>query len=308
MLDVRRLRVLREIALKGSFSGAAESLSYSQSAVSQHIAALERETGTKLVDRLPRGVRLTDAGNALVRHADRVLAALADAEAELAEIAEGRSGRVLLATFTSAGASLVPRAVAAFRERHPRVDVEVEVAEAPEALTGLRAGDFDVALVIEDEEYGFGEGIDAVHILDDPHYLALPEGSPLAERRKLRLADLADQAWILGQAHICPDNRNFLRACRNAGFEPSAAFYSDDYTAIQGFIAAGVGVALIPELALASVRDDIVVRELAETPMRRIFAAVRTDRHTPVSDAMIATLRETGARYPRGRAKLSLAS
>lgn len=308
MLDVRRLRVLREISLKGSFSAAAESLSYSQSAISQHVAALERETGIKLVERQSRGVWLTDAGRALVRHTERVLATLAEAEDELAEIADGRSGKVRLATFPSAGSSLVPTAIAAFRERHPGVELEVVVAEAPEGLAGVRAGDFDVALVIEDEEEGYDEDIEIVHVLDDPHYLALPEGSPLASRRKLKLADLADEPWILGQAHVCPDNRNFIRNCRAAGFEPRAAFYSDDYTAIQGFIAAGVGVALIPDLALTTVRDDIVVRELAETPYRRIIAASLAGNVTPALQAMVETLRDAAARYPRTRRSLALAS
>jgi DNA-binding transcriptional LysR family regulator len=308
MLDVKRLRVLREVATQGSFSAAGEALSYSQSAVSQHVAALERETGTQLVERRPREVRLTDAGRALVRHADRVLAALADAEAELAEIADGRRGSVRLATFPSAGASLVPQAIATFRERHPGIEVEVEVAEAPDGLAGVRARDFDVALVIEDDEDPRPEGVDMVHVLDDPHYLVLPQGSPLATRKRLRLADLAEESWILGQAHVCPDNRNFLNACRAAGFEPKAAFYSDDYTAMQGFIAAGVGVAVIPELALVTVRGDVVVRDLAETPYRRILAATLEGERSPAVEVMVDTLREAGARYPRTRAPLSLAS
>src|ERR671926_796517 len=131
MLDVRRLRVLREVAQRGSFSAAAEALSFTQSAVSQQVAALERECGTKLLERGPRGVRLTDAGTALVRHADAILARIEDAEEELAAIAGLRGGRLRIATFQSAGATLVPRALGEFHRRHP--DVELTVTQADDS-------------------------------------------------------------------------------------------------------------------------------------------------------------------------------
>src|ERR671917_426182 len=139
MLDVRRLKVLREVAARGSFSAAAESLSFTQSAVSQQVAALERESGTKLVDRGPRGIRLTDAGRALVSHADAIIARIEDAEEELAAIAGLREGRLRLASFQSAGATLVPRAVAAFRDRHPGVELAMIEAEPEDAAAHLRA-------------------------------------------------------------------------------------------------------------------------------------------------------------------------
>jgi DNA-binding transcriptional LysR family regulator len=138
MLDVRRMRVLREVAARGSFSAAADALAYTQSAVSQQIAALEREAGTTLVERNARGVRLTDAGRALVEHADAILARLSDAEAELEAIAGLRGGRLRLAAFPSAGASIMPEAIARFRERHPAVDLTLEPAEPGPALNRLR--------------------------------------------------------------------------------------------------------------------------------------------------------------------------
>src|ERR671920_1340718 len=134
MLDVRRLRVLREVAARGSFSAAAEALAYTQSAVSQQIAALEREAGTTLVERNARGVRLTDAGRALVAHADVILTRLADAEAELEAIAGARGGRVRIVSFPSAGATIAPRAIGRFRERHPGGDVTLEPREPHEGL------------------------------------------------------------------------------------------------------------------------------------------------------------------------------
>ena len=129
MLDVRRMRVLREVAQRGSFSAAADSLAYTQSAVSQQIAALEREAGTRLVERNARGVRLTDAGRALVEHADAILARLADAEAELEAIAGLRGGRLRMAAFPSAGATIMPEAIARFRDRHPAVELSLEPAD-----------------------------------------------------------------------------------------------------------------------------------------------------------------------------------
>src|ERR671926_1193458 len=148
MLDVRRLRVLREVAAQGSFSAAAEKLGYTQSAVSQQVAALEREAGSTLIERNPRGLRLTDAGEALVRHADKILARLAEAEAELEAIAGLRGGRLRLATFPSAGATIMPEAIARFRERHPGVELTLEPAEPEPSMAKLRAGEVDLALDI----------------------------------------------------------------------------------------------------------------------------------------------------------------
>src|SRR5919206_5162898 len=148
MLDVRRLRVLREVAQRGSFSAAAEALSFTQSAVSQQIAALERESGTKLIERNPRGLRLTDAGRALVEHADAILARLDDAEEELAAIAGLRGGRLRMATFQSAGATLVPRAVGEFHRRHPNVELTVTLEER-DAHGTLVSGGAEIAIVMD---------------------------------------------------------------------------------------------------------------------------------------------------------------
>src|SRR5918998_408439 len=224
MLDVKRLRVLREVSVRGSFSAAAEALAYTQSAVSQQIAALEREAGTTLVERNARGVRLTDAGRALVAHADVILARLADAEAELEAIAGLRGGRLRLVSFPTAGATIMPRAIALFRERHPYVELSLEPAEPPEALDKLRAGECDIALTI-DAPFARAEeeGIDKVHLLDDPMYVALPIGHPLAKQPKIRLKDLASDPWIGGSSGGHPDALILARACNAAGFEPRIA-------------------------------------------------------------------------------------
>src|SRR5919202_1965575 len=149
MLDGHRMKVLKAVAAPGSFSAAADALSFTQSAVSQQVAALERESGTKLVERRARGIRLTPAGEALVSHADAILARLDDAEQELAAIAGLKGGRVRTASFQSAGGTLMPRALAEFHRRHPGVELSATTAELDQAHELLRAGDIDVALVMD---------------------------------------------------------------------------------------------------------------------------------------------------------------
>jgi DNA-binding transcriptional LysR family regulator len=311
MLDVRRMRVLREVAQRGSFSAAADALAYTQSAVSQQIAALEREAGTRLVERNARGVRLTDAGRALVEHADAILARLADAEAELEAIAGLRGGRLRLAAFPSAGATIMPEAIARFRARHPAVELTLEPADPEPALVKLRSGDADLVLDITGSFRPPREdGIERVHLLDDPMYVALPKGHPLAHKRNLQLEELADESWILGTTGSCPDASIFLHSCQLAGFEPHVTFNSDDYFAIQGFVAAGVGASFIPDLALISVRDDIVVRSLGpRAPARIIWAATLRDSYaSPARVAMLEILAEVGAEFAGNRRQLALAS
>jgi DNA-binding transcriptional LysR family regulator len=303
------MRVLREVAARGSFSAAAESLSYTQSAVSQQIAALEREAGTTLVERSPRGVRLTDAGRVLVEHADAILARLAAAEAELEAIAGLRGGRLRLTTFSSAGATIMPVAIARFRERHPAVDLALQIAEPPEGLAQLKAGEADIALIIE-ARFGCAEeeGIERLHLLDDPMYVCLPEGHPLAHKRNLRLEDLAEESWTLGSTGTCPDTSIFLRACQTAGFEPRIVFHSEDYLAIQGFVAAGMGLSFIPDLGLVTIRDDVVIRSLgAKPPVRRVFAATLADSFcSPAKQAMLDTLVEVSQEFVSERRELAL--
>jgi DNA-binding transcriptional LysR family regulator len=303
MLELKHLRVFKEVVERGSFSAAAEALNYSQPAVSQQIAALERATGAKLVDRNTRGIRPTDAGRALLGHTDAVLAQLAEAEAELESIGTLRSGKVRLVSFPTGGSSLIPPATAAFHDRYPGVDLILSVAEPPVALEQLRSGSVDIALLLEPgfERGSQDDGVERIHLLDDPLFLALPRDHPLAGRRRLKLTELAEEAWMHGSNEecSCPDGMIFVRACHAAGFEPRVALHSDDYAAIQGFVAAGVGVALIPQLALESVRDDVVIRELSEPkPVRRVVAAANGNGYrSPATEAMLEILREVSAGY-----------
>jgi len=310
MLDVRRMRVLREVARRGSFSAAAEALSFTQSAVSQQIAALEREAGAVLVERGARGIRLTEAGEAVVRHTDAILARLEEAESELEAIAGLRGGRLRLAAFESAAATVMPLAIARFTKAHPAVELSMTLMEPEDALPAMRAGDVDLAITFGAGRPGDreGDGFDHLHLLEDPMYLVLAADHPLANRRSVRLADLAGEAWIGGPAD-CECNRLINRACARAGFDPRIAFETDDYAAVQGFVAAGVGVSIIAELGLRTVRDDIVVRPLGrETPKRQIFATVAKGYRSPATAAMLDVLREVGAAHADRRPVLELAS
>lgn len=307
MLDVRRMRVLREVAARGSFSAAAESLSFTQSAISQQIAALERETGTTLVQRNARGIRLTEAGEALVRHTEAVMARLGEAEAELEAIAGLRGGRLRLASFESAAATLMPLAIAGFRARHPGVELSMIMGEAEDTLPSLKAGDLDLVIGFDTRRREEVDGIARAHLISDPMLLVMPTDHPLAHKRNVRIADFADDAWIAGNSD-CECNRLLNRACAVAGFEPRIAFQTDDYTAMQGFVAAGVGVSLIAELGLSSIRDDIVVRALGrEAPVREIYAATPVGAHrSPATQAMLDCLVDVAARYEARRPQLQL--
>ena len=300
MLDVKRLRILKEVADRGSFSAAAESLSYTQSAVSQQIAALEREAGTQLVTRGSRGIRLTESGEALVRHADAILTRLADAEAELEAIAGLRGGRLRLAAFPTVGATLMPLAIATFRERHPDIELTVRQLEPEDSLPLLKCGDIDIALTIEPSALADSEGLDSTFLLEDPRFAALPMNHPLASKSRVRLKDLANAAWI-GTTDACSCGALVRNHCIRMGFEPQITFESDDYLQIQGLIAAGVGVALIPTLALTTVRDDIVIRDLgSEAPIRTIAAATLPGaQRSPAARAMLEVLTEVAGQYAK---------
>jgi len=304
MLNPQRLRVFREVASRGSFSGAAEALSYTQSAVSQSIAALEAELGVPLLERDRRGARPTDAGAALVAHADGILARLDAAEAEVAAIAGVGGGRLTMASFPTAGATIVPLAVATFREAHPDVALSLAEGEPEEIVPRLRAGEFDVALLFEFEGVSerLGSGLRRIELLEDPMYLALPDDHRLADAPRVRLQDLSGESWIQTSA-ASPCARHVVRSCHAAGFEPTVSFETDDYQTVQGLVAAGVGVALIPQLALSTVRDDITIRALhPRAPVRTVLAATaRRSSASPAADRMLDVLADVSRRYGRGK-------
>lgn len=293
MLDVRRMKVLREVAARGSFSAAAEALSFTQSAVSQQVAALEREVGATLLERGPRGVRLTDAGRTLVGHADAILCRIQDAEEDLAALAGLRGGRLRLASFKSAGATLVPRAVAAFHDRHAKVDLSMIEAEPEEAQEQLRNGSIDMALVYDFERLPgtLGEDLELTHLIDDCYDAVLAAQHRLAGRRRVRLSDLSSEPWIAATKR-CGCRVITERACQDAGFDLRVAFEADETMAAQALVAAGVGVTIFPRLALNPLHPGVVARSLGrDAPVRRIWVARLKDGYqSPASEAMMQIL------------------
>jgi len=298
MLNTARLKILSEVAHRGSFSAAADALDYTQSAVSQQIAALEAEAGMTLLQRHPRGVSLTAAGQTLVGHAEGILARLESAEAALGAIAGLRGGRLRMASFPTAGATLMPLAIATFRARYPQVELTLAEGEPEQIAPRLRAGELDLALLFEFDGSTAQEEITRTELLEDPLYLALPGEHKLAKKRKLRLEDLSEEAWVQTSS-ASPCARHVVRSAHAAGFEPNVAFESDDYQTVQGLVAAGVGVALIPELALTVVREGIAIRALSpQPPVRQVIAATPAGaRLLPAAPAMLAVLSQAAARY-----------
>jgi DNA-binding transcriptional LysR family regulator len=306
MLDPRRLRVLCAVAEHGSFSAAAVALGYTQPAISRQIATLEAETSTVLVRRVAAGAVLTDAGRLLVTRAESILARLDDAETELRSLHGLGGGTLKLATFASAAASVLPIAVARFRERYPAVELEIAMADPDQSLRALRAGQFDLILSHDamSEAAEPNSGCEAVPLFDDPMYVAMAPAHRHAEERTLRLIDFADDPWMLATTHSCPDARLFLRSCHAAGFEPRIAFQNDDYSAILGFVAAGVGMALIPDMVSRGARDDVTIRTLKPAPPSRpIGAVLPAGYRSPAATAMLGVLGEVAEEWVAGRGR-----
>jgi DNA-binding transcriptional LysR family regulator len=309
VLDLRRLHVLRAVVRTGSVRAAAAQLRCTPSAVSQHVAALERETGAVLFEKAGRGLRPTDAARLLTDVADDVLDRLADAESALASLRAGRTGRLHLTSFPSAGAALVPPAVAALRSRFPDLELVLGVAEPADALAALRAGDVDVAVVVEPQPAGEepgvagADGLALVHLLDDPYSVVLPASHPLADVEQVDLADLALESWVGTASAPGHCQAAALDACRAAGFTPSYVVEADEYPTTTGFVAAGLGVALVPALALGFVHDGVRVKPVrGAQPVRHVHAAVRAARAgEPVVRGAVRALQDAAAGLGTGR-------
>ncbi len=304
MIEAAGLRVMRAIADEGSFTAAALALGYSQPAVSQMVRRLEQRTGTALVERVGRSVRLTEAGQVLARHATGVLSALDAAEEEVAAIAGLRAGRVRLMAFPSSSATLVPRALALVKQRFPDVSVTFTEAEPPESLAALRAGECDLAVAFAYEGTDLGRGEEDLdmfvirQLLDDEVRLALPKDHPLAAHDVVDLADLSDEAWIAG----CPRCRgHLLQLCHDVGYSPDVAFETEDYVAVLGLVAEGLGVALIPDLILRTAHhSDVVTRPVRPESRRQIHAVTTPDlERVPAVRATLEALCESARTPPR---------
>jgi DNA-binding transcriptional LysR family regulator len=285
MLDVARLRVLVAVARTGSVTAAAKELHYAQPSVSHHLARLEAETGAKLIQRVGRGIRLTEAGRQLAERGAEILGRLDAAETELAAHVGLRQGRVRLAAFPSALGTFVPAAAAGLATDHPGLEVELTEAEPPEALRMLRDGRVDVAVIFQYGEYA-EEDFRTRTLLEDPgHLVALAE--PAAD-----LTRYAGESWIAG----CERCRvHLLELCAMAGFQPRISFTTDDYVAVQTLVAAGLGVAVLPGLALLAVRNPAV--RTVELPLstRRVLAATYGSPPDPPATAALLTALATAA-------------
>ena len=284
VIDVQQLRALVELARLGTVSAAAESLGYSQSAVSHQLAALSRATGAVLLTRAGRGVRLTEEGRALAARGREVIDLLERTEREAVAMAHAEEGRILLAAFPSAVASLVPGILAVVSRRHPGLEIELVDAEPPEALDSLRRGRVDAALSFSYIDDDAGEDLETVRLLDDVLYLVTHRGGIE------NIADGAQCRWVTGCARC---HEELIAVGRVNGFSPETAYASDDYVAVQALVAAGVGAALLPGMALSAYRHRAVrVRPLAEEH-RRIEIVTRAERPRPaVIDVLVEACRE----------------
>ncbi|QIG40405.1 LysR family transcriptional regulator [Microbacterium sp. 4R-513] len=254
-LDVQSLRIVKAIGDEGSITAAAAALGYSQPAVSQQLKRLEGRLGVALVERAGRSVRLTEAGRVLARHAPAVTTALDAAAGELAELRGLRAGRVRLAGFPSASPTIVPRLLALLAELHPGVSVTYLEAEPPEAVEAVREDRADIALTFsypgdrEDPHRSSASGLSVRTIGSDDLLAVVPAGHPIAGASGVDIAALADEDWIAG----CPRCRgHLLELCGRAGFEPRIAFETDNFVAVEGLVAQGIGVATLPRLAVES--------------------------------------------------------
>jgi len=294
MLEMVRLKVFCEVASHGSFTRAAEVLGYAQPSVSHHIAQLERELGAQLFDRQPRRVQLTPAGQVFLDYARPALVRLADAQREVLETVRSGGSKLRLAAFPTAAATLMPAAAATFRDRRGEVELSLVEADPPAALPGLVAGDYDLAIVYDYPALGApaNPAVELEPLFGDHMVLALPAGHRLAVSGRLPLEALSRELWVAPHPCMCRDALVF--ACRNAGFAPEVVSETNDYMAMQGLVAAGVGVALMPRLAVAIARrPGVALIPLAEPVIERVtFIATRWDAYkSPVTEIFRAALR-----------------
>jgi DNA-binding transcriptional LysR family regulator len=299
MLELRRLRLLRELHERGTIAAVADALQFTPSAVSQQLGMLEREAGVQLLEPAGRGVRLTDAALVLVEHAEDLLERAAVAEADLAAAAGTVAGRARVAGFQSVALRVALPAMARLRRETPRLRCELIEAEPEESLPALALGDLD--LVLGDEwphhPVRLPAGVDRHELLTDPVNAILPSRHRLARLKAVPLAELAAEVWVTGGVGQGWDEMT-VRTCRElGGFDPDVRHRSNDPTIVLAIVARGLGVAMLPELALPQRTPGLAVRPIAGGPVTRaIFAATRTaDASRPSTRALLAAIRDEAA-------------
>jgi DNA-binding transcriptional LysR family regulator len=288
-LTLPGLKVLREVAEQGSFTAAARSLGYTQSAISRQVAGLEEAAGAELFERTSRGVRPTDAGEALVRRAGTVIDELDTARREIAGISQRATGRLRVGAFPSAVASLVPRALAALRSRHPEVEVSLREGGTATQLKRLASGSVDVAVIgsLPGGESKRDRRASVEHLADDPLLLAVGAGHPLARRRTVEIDDLAEESWIAATPQA---SDTMIGAWQWAEWSPRVELIARDWTAKLGLVAAGLGVTLVPGLAADAIRAD--VRLVRIRSARKVSRAVRIATRSGADPFFVADFAE----------------
>ena len=300
MLDVRRLQVLRAVVSSGTLSAAATNLGYTPSAISQQLSTLEREAGIPLLERAGRGVRPTAAGMLLAERARDLSELLATTETELADLRAGRTGTLRVCFFQTASVALLPPTVAKFRAARPEVQLDLTVVE-DDVIGQLTSAAADVAIFVVGRDVPSATGVRVLHLVDEPYRVVLPVGHPLADEECLDLAQLADEPWVHGvlDEKVCTESLSDAFAC--AGITPRVALEAQSPYAAQGFVAAGLGVSLLPQLGLDVVHPGVVVRAVRRPePVRRVYVAVReTLAEQPAVRTLLALLFEaTGVTPP----------
>ena len=301
MLDVRRMLLLVEAAERGSLTAAAEAAGITPSAASQQMSRLESEVGQPLLHRLPRGVQLTDAGEAVVARGRSIRRELRGAQADLDALARLDGGTLRLGSFPTVSASLLPLALTRFARKHPGLRTSVRSAMLAELLDLLHTGEVELAMLWD---YGWNRvddpTLDVGHLLDDPTVLVVPANSELLDEPGISLGDLAGQQWII-RADNHPVAEVLRRSCRLAGFDPIIAYESHDYQEAQAMVAAGLGIAIAPRLALTNRRPDVRLVHFATdvpAPTRRILVARPAHRApTPAAEAMAGILRAVAQKF-----------
>jgi DNA-binding transcriptional LysR family regulator len=296
-VQMETLEVFRTVARHRSITAAAQALRYTQPAVSRQIAALEAQTGARLFDRRARGVSLTEEGRLLLSHAEAILDRLATARQEMAAVRGLGSGRVRVGAFPTAVAALVPQALAAFREAHPGVALSLIEARTPELLQRLRSGDADIAVVSAPPEPPLDAAhLDLHHLLDEHLLVAVPREHRLARRRTVRLAELTEDPFIAGSAAA---EDPLMRASLPPGFNPRIDIVAAEWTGKLGCVAAGLGVAFLPALAVRAVPADIALLRVHtdDAPRRRVYAATPAgDRRPPAVTRMLGHFKKVVGR------------
>ncbi|MFI1797030.1 LysR family transcriptional regulator [Streptomyces sp. NPDC020379] len=297
MFDTRHIRTFHAVVTAGSYSAAARALGYTQPAITQQIKALERVVGSPLFVRAGSRMRLTEAGEALTRHAETILDSLTAAQQQMSSLTRLRAGRVRVCAFPSASATLIPEALARLAADHPGVRVELLEGEPPESIRRLVRGECDITLAFTYPglHEQVPEEVVELRLMEDQLTVLMPTGHPLARRRAVKLADLAEERWIAGCLRC---RTNFLHECAELGFAPDIAFTTDDNLVVQSLVAEGLGVAMMPGLVLSFLRHDKITGRALDPASRRQVSAyvLREHLRVPATALVLDELKAVAAR------------